>query len=76
MYKADIWVMPLVFKTHNALQWSLSFKYSITYNMGALFQVYWMDDFNIIMFLLSFTLSVVGGTMASSLVHLSPYQAA
>ena len=35
MYKVSIWAMPLVFKSHKALQWSLSFKYSIIYNMGA-----------------------------------------
>ena len=40
--------------------------------MGALFQLYWMQ----LCILLSLTLSVVGGTMAFSLVHLSPDQAA
>lgn len=43
--------------------------------MGALFQVYWMTSLQLCI-LLSFTLSVVGGAMASSQVHLSPDQAA
>ena len=60
MYKVGIWVMPLMFKTHKALQWSLSFKYSIIFNMGALLHVYWMTSLQLC-FLLVFTLSVVGG---------------
>ena len=43
--------------------------------MGALFQVYWMTSLQLCI-LLSFALSVVGGDVASCLVHLSPDQAA
>ena len=43
--------------------------------MGALLQVYWMTSLQLY-YLLFFTLSVVGGAMASSLVHLFPDQAA
>ena len=50
MYKVGIWVMPLVFKTHKALQWSFSFKYSIIFNMGALHYVYWMNSLQLNVF--------------------------
>ena len=57
MYKVGIWVMP-----HKALQWSLAFKYSTIFNMGALFQVYLMTSWQLC-FLLFFILSVVGGAI-------------